>query len=161
TRDRPRRGMESGPHSRKFSGWREGARSHRVRRCSDNFRHRRLAGRLDTRNTRKPGQSGGGAAMQCTMRKATLATVLWVSLAGAAAPQERIEAAIPNARLLAPAEKTRVIEKARDNALQYLRNLPNFICIETIRRYERGKPAQSWKAFDTLVLDLSYSGQGE
>jgi hypothetical protein len=93
--------------------------------------------------------------------KAVLATVLRASLAVAAVPQAPIESAMPNAPLLSPTEQTRVIEKARDNALQYLSNLPNFICIETIRRYQKGKPAQSWKTFDTLVLDLSYSGQGE
>lgn len=89
-------------------------------------------------------------------------TVLLASLTWTAHAQDN-----PESPLLDPpptpssSEKAEVIEKARDNALQYTANLPNFICTETIRRYEMEKRNQSWKPQDTMTLELAFSEKGE
>jgi hypothetical protein len=42
-------------------------------------------------------------------------------------------------------------EKAREVALLYTANLPNFITTETIRRSTRPRRSQTWKSEDTLT----------
>src|SRR5215475_3894276 len=58
-------------------------------------------------------------------------------------------------------EQTQIIEKARELALEYTANLPNFICTETIRRSQLPKRSQKWKLLDTLAVDVAFSDQGE
>ncbi len=59
-----------------------------------------------------------------------------------------------------PDNVERLIEQARTTALRYSATLPNFICTETVRRYQlpKGKP---WKLRDTLAIDIAYSEKGE
>lgn len=56
-----------------------------------------------------------------------------------------------------PDEQRRIIEAARESALDYTRSLPDFICTEVLRRYDESKN----KPIDTLTLQLSYTGQQE
>src|SRR5262245_40594043 len=58
-------------------------------------------------------------------------------------------------------EETQIIEKAREVALEYTANLPNFICTETIRRSQLPKRSQTWKFLDTIAVDVAFSDQGE
>jgi hypothetical protein len=89
-------------------------------------------------------------------------TLCFASLAWIASAQET-----PETPLLEPppplssGEQIQLIEKARELALQYTADLPNFICTETIRRYEMPKRSQSWEPQDTLTLDVAYSEKGE
>jgi len=62
---------------------------------------------------------------------------------------------------LSPSEQTQIIEKAREVALQYTANLPNFICTETIRRSQLPRRSQTWKLLDTIAVDVAFSDQGE
>ena len=62
---------------------------------------------------------------------------------------------------LSPSEQTQIIEKAREVALQYTANLPNFICTETIRRFQLPRGSQTWKLLDTIAVDVAFSDQGE
>jgi len=62
---------------------------------------------------------------------------------------------------LSPSEQTQIIEKAREVALQYTANLPNFICTEAIRRFQLPKRSQTWKLSDTIAVDVAFSDQGE
>jgi hypothetical protein len=58
-------------------------------------------------------------------------------------------------------EETQIIEKARELALEYTANLPNFICTETIRRFQLPRRSQTWKLLDTIAVDVAFSDQGE
>ena len=58
-------------------------------------------------------------------------------------------------------DETQTIEKARQLALEYTANLPNFICTETIRRYQLPRRSQKWKLLDTIAMDVAFSDQGE
>jgi hypothetical protein len=88
--------------------------------------------------------------MRVTLR-AILAIVLVASFTCSAAAQ---------GSLLSP-EETQIIEKAREVTLEYTANLPNFICIETVRRFELQKGSQTWKLLDTMTVDVAFSDKGE
>lgn len=82
--------------------------------------------------------------------RVTAAIILIASLTWSAAAQDSP---------LSP-EATQIIEKARELALEYTANLPNFICTETIRRSQVPR-SQRWKLVDTIALDVAFSDQGE
>ena len=88
--------------------------------------------------------------MRDTIR-AMLAIILVGSLAVSTAAQDST---------LSP-EETQIIEKARALALEYTANLPNFICTETIRRYQLPRRSHKWKLLDTIAMDVAFSDQGE
>jgi hypothetical protein len=60
-----------------------------------------------------------------------------------------------------PSEQIEIIEKAREVALRYTDNLPNFIATETIRRQALPKGSTSWKARETLIVEVSFAGMDE
>ena len=62
---------------------------------------------------------------------------------------------------LSPSEQPQIIEKAREVALGYTANLPNFICTETIRRSQLPRRSQTWKLRDTIAVDVAFSDHGE
>src|SRR5438034_6554667 len=88
--------------------------------------------------------------MRDTIR-AILAIILVASLTWSAAAQDSP---------LSPQE-TQVIEKARELALEYTANLPNFICTETVRRSQLPRRSQTWKLLDTIAVDVAFSDQRE
>src|SRR5579875_680124 len=46
-------------------------------------------------------------------------------------------------------------------AQQYVSNLPNFICLQTIEQYQGNKKGEHWKKGDTLAMRLAYSERQE
>jgi len=60
-----------------------------------------------------------------------------------------------------PEEQRRVIEQARDYALSYTKNLPNFICTQVTRRYFDPSGLEFWKQHDVLTARLSFFEQKE
>src|SRR6516164_9506738 len=83
--------------------------------------------------------------------RAMLTIILVASLTWSAAAQDSP---------LSP-EETHIIEKAREVALEYTANLPNFICTETIRRSQLPRRSQTWKLRDTIAVDVAFSDHGE
>ncbi len=55
----------------------------------------------------------------------------------------------------------RVLDAARDYAINYTRRLPDFICLEETRRYRDPSGGQSWHLADILAARLSYFNQME
>jgi hypothetical protein len=60
-----------------------------------------------------------------------------------------------------PAEWKRVIENAREYALNYSRQLPDFICTQVTRRYFDPTGLEFWQSEDVLTARLSYFEQKE
>jgi hypothetical protein len=60
-----------------------------------------------------------------------------------------------------PDELRGVIEEARVKALAYTASLPDFICTETVRRYESATGKANWALKDSLTLQLTYFGHAE
>src|SRR5262249_27852342 len=60
-----------------------------------------------------------------------------------------------------PSDQTQIVEKAREVALGYTANLPNFICTDTTRRSQPPRRSQTWKLLDTIAVDVAFSDQGD
>lgn len=59
------------------------------------------------------------------------------------------------------AERRRVLQEAGKNALSYAGSMPDFICTQTVRRYESWAGKTSWDLKDTLLVKLSYFDHAE
>jgi hypothetical protein len=59
------------------------------------------------------------------------------------------------------AEQKAIIERVREHAMNYSKNLPNFICTQVTRRYYDPTGLEFWQAQDTLTTRLSYFEQKE
>lgn len=59
------------------------------------------------------------------------------------------------------AEREAVIAVAREEALRYTSGLPDFICTQTVSRFEDAKFTQNWKALDRLKVATAYNGKAE
>jgi hypothetical protein len=81
-----------------------------------------------------------------------LFVILFVQAAGAQETQLLNAPAPPSL-----GEQAMLIEAVRNVAVQYTANLPNFICTETVRRQELPKDSRSWKAVDTIALEVTFS----
>jgi hypothetical protein len=58
-------------------------------------------------------------------------------------------------------EQAKVLDAARDYAINYTRRLPDFICLEETRRYGDPSGRQAWVLTDVLTARLSYFNQRE
>jgi hypothetical protein len=58
-------------------------------------------------------------------------------------------------------EQARVLDTAREYALDYSKKLPNFICTQVTRRYEDPSGLEFWQSQDTVVEKLSFFEQKE
>lgn len=58
-------------------------------------------------------------------------------------------------------EQKRVIEEAREYALAYVKNLPNFICTQVTRRYIDPTGLEFWTTQDIITAKLTYFEQKE
>jgi hypothetical protein len=59
------------------------------------------------------------------------------------------------------AEASKIIEEVRDYALNYTKQLPDFICTQVTRRYYDPTGLEFWQNSDTLTARLSYFEQKE
>lgn len=58
-----------------------------------------------------------------------------------------------------PAEQAKIIEQAREYALNYTKQLPNFICVQVTRRdVDPTGTGNNWYHSDTITARLSYNG---
>jgi hypothetical protein len=56
-------------------------------------------------------------------------------------------------------EQARIIDEAREYALNYTKQLPNFICVQVTRRdYDPTGTGKNWYHSDTITARLSYNG---
>jgi hypothetical protein len=84
------------------------------------------------------------------MRVTAAIVVIASSMVGASAQDD-----------VSTSEQAQIIERAREVALLYTANLPNFISSETIHRSWLTKGSQTWKPADTVTVDVAFSDKGE
>lgn len=104
------------------------------------------------------------------LRKAGARSFLIEAIAQAAArenekPAAPVPASVPQptepAAPAAPAPLT-LLEQARHHALEFMEDLPNFIVIQIVNRYERRPGQKDWEQADKLEIELRYRAkQGE
>lgn len=100
--------------------------------------------------------------MQRLRAQSAAAAVLLASFIRIASAQDSPESPVLNAPPPPSAgEREQIIQTTRELALQYTANLPNFVCTQTVRRFELEKRKQSWKVLDTLIADMTFSQKGE
>ena len=58
-------------------------------------------------------------------------------------------------------DRSDLIEAAREKAILYSAQLPNFIATENIRRFEKSNNGKEWKQRDSLSISVAYTGKGE
>lgn len=58
-------------------------------------------------------------------------------------------------------EQARVLDAAREYAMDYSKKLPNFICTQVTRRFEDPSGLEFWQSQDTVVEKLSFFEQKE
>jgi hypothetical protein len=72
---------------------------------------------------------------------------------------------VPGPRPPSNEEQAAIIQEVRQYALNYSRNLPDFICTEQVKRYIAPPPRNgdhpAWREGDTLLIRLSYFQQKE
>jgi hypothetical protein len=59
------------------------------------------------------------------------------------------------------AEQQHMLDAMRAYALQYVANLPNFLCEQVTRQYQAGRKPNHWRAGDVLTSRLLYSNGEE
>lgn len=79
----------------------------------------------------------------------------------APAAQLAIKALPASAEAPAAEETRRIIESARENALEFSRLLPKFACTETTRRSVDRNGNGQWRLADVLVEELDYRSRSE
>ena len=120
----------------------------------------KLTEKLDPRTVEDLRSRGAGP------KTVTALTTLASASAGLAAPAPKAAAPKPKVRA-APSyeEQQKVIQEARDYALNYSKTLPDFICLQVTRRYldRHYKPGTdgSWSPSDRLAEKLTYFDQQE
>jgi hypothetical protein len=60
-----------------------------------------------------------------------------------------------------PPNQSAIIESARAVAVNYSRNLPNFLCTESIERYDDYSDNGKWIPADQLTVEVTFNGKGE
>ena len=58
-------------------------------------------------------------------------------------------------------EQAAIIDEVREYAMNYSKNLPNFICTQVTRRYADPTGMEFWRSQDTITARLSYFDQHE
>lgn len=84
--------------------------------------------------------------------------------ASRALPQPRFTPPPPVPAPIPPpssAEQAQVLDDVRDNALNYVKSLPDFICTQVTRRYVDPTGLEFWRSADTLTARLTYFEQKE
>lgn len=111
----------------------------------------RLTNRLDDRSIEELRAAGAGPKTVAALHALRDASA---NLAPAAAATSKAPAApIPPP---GAAEQKQALAEATDFALNYEKNLPNFICTQVTRRYDDPRGQGSWRALDTVNEHLTY-----
>jgi len=58
-------------------------------------------------------------------------------------------------------EQKKILDQAREYALNYSKQLPNFICVQVTRRYDDPSGLEFWRKLDTITTRLSFFEQKE
>lgn len=109
-----------------------------------------------------------GSRQTTKTSETTLETVAPAAPPRSNAPTTAEESAPPGAPTLrkqagqpAPESSDPFLDRAREAALAFTERLPNFLCQEIVARYQSDTRPVSWRALDTLSMDLVYEDHKE
>jgi hypothetical protein len=127
---------------------------HADAQVADYLRHVKLTNRLDEQTVEKLQRFGAGPRTVAVLKELRDSS----AQLPAPPPVTRIAATAPRPDA---AEQKKIIQEVRDNALNYSRQLPNFICAEVTRRFYDPTGQEDWHLSDTITANLSYFDQKE
>jgi hypothetical protein len=116
----------------------------------------KLIERLDARTIEELQGLGAGPSTMEALRK-----LVELSATLPPPPPKVVKAPPPPIPPPSIEEQRAIIERVREYALHYSKNLPNFICTQVTRRYLDRTGQQFWEMQDTLTTRLSYFEQKE
>ena len=126
------------------------------------LRRMKLTERLDNPTVEELQRLGAGPKIVAALREMVDAS------AKLPAPPSPRDAAPPPPSAPPPdsVQQGKIIEAARQNALNYSKQLPNYLCLEVVRRaFDRNTNhppgSEQWSGDDTVVMRLSYFEQKE
>lgn len=126
------------------------------RQVADALKNFKLTERLDARKVEELQGLGAGQRTLEVLREWAEASK---DLPEAAPPPPTVTAApIPPP---SPEEQNAILAEVRQNALDYTKNLPNFICTQRTRRYVDPGGRGGWRVADVIQEQLSYVDQHE
>ena len=121
------------------------------RKVADMVKTFKLTNKLEDQTVEDLQNMGAGPRTVAALRALTDATA---SLTPPPPPEAKPVTAV----MKPPAddEQKRILAELRDYALNYTKNLPNFICTQVTRRHEDPSGKESWVLLDTVQEHLSY-----
>ena len=126
------------------------------RQVAEFVRRVKLTNKLDERTVEELQGIGIGPRTLAALRELTTATS---TLAAPPPPTPAVAiATIPPPDSI---EQKKILAEITQNALDYSRNLPNFLCTQVTRRHGDPTGQENWHSFDTIQERLTYSDQKE
>jgi hypothetical protein len=123
-------------------------------KVAEYLRHVKLTDKLDDRTIEDLQSQGAGAKTVAALRELGDASA---SLPTAAPPPPKpvyVPPPPPDSE-----EQGKIIQQAREYALNYTKQLPNFICVQVTRRdFDPTGSGNNWYHSDTITARLSYNG---
>src|ERR1051326_3060524 len=118
------------------------------KKIADEVAKIRLTNRLDAATVEQVQHMGAGQKTVAAVRKLAEAS----ANLPAAAPKTPA-APIPPPD---PAELNQILASIRENALNYVSSLPNYICTQVTRRHVDPTGTENWRTADTIMEQLTY-----
>jgi hypothetical protein len=116
----------------------------------------KLSERLDARTIEDLQGDGAGPATMEALRRMVEGSI---GLPGPA--PKAVKPAAPTMPPPPIGEQKAIIERVREYAINYSKNLPNYICTQVTRRYYDRTGQEQWEMNDTLTTRLTYFDQKE
>ena len=123
-------------------------------KVAEYLRHVKLTDKLDDRTIEDLQSLGAGSKTVAALRELSDASA---SLPAAPPPPPKPVYVPPPPP--SSIEQEKIIDQAREYALNYTKQLPNFICVQVTRRdYDPTGTGNNWYHSDTITARLSYNG---
>jgi hypothetical protein len=111
----------------------------------------RLSNRLDDATIEELQRLGAGPRTVAALRELGDASAKLPAAPATPAPREVKASPPPDA-----AAQKKALDEATEYALNYEKNLPNFLCTQVTRRFQDSTGTGTWRALDTVNENLSY-----
>jgi hypothetical protein len=115
----------------------------------------KLSNRLDAKTVQELQHDGAGPKTVAALQKLSEASA---SLPATAPPPVAAPSAIPPPE---PTELRTILAEVQRTALDYTKNLPNYICSQLTKRHVDPTGTESWRDADTILEQLSFVDQKE
>ncbi len=129
---------------------------HDDRKVADYVKKIRLTNKLDARTVEElQGDGAGPATVQAL--KGLMTETASLEVAPPPPPKPIVVGPPPPDSI----EQQQILDQIKENAMNYTRNLPNFLCLQVTRRYMDPSGMENYRQMDTIAERLSYFEQHE